>query len=141
MNLFLANSGLMAVAIALEQRRAAFAIWRQHFLWLAPNYFGGASLAALLVVYTRGIDLTYLGIIVPLLLVMYLTFKSSMARVEDANIHLEQMNALYLSTIETLAMAVDAKDQITTDTSGESRPTRQASRVSWDFGTRTTFEP
>ena len=76
-------------------------------------YFGGASLAALLVVYTRDIDLTYLGIIVPLLLVMYLTFKNSMARVEDANIRLEQMNTLYLSTIETLAMAVDAKDQIT----------------------------
>ena len=36
-----------------------------------------------------------------------------MGRVEDANHHLEQLNRLYLSTIETLAMAIDAKDQIT----------------------------
>jgi putative nucleotidyltransferase with HDIG domain len=82
-------------------------------MWLSLNYFGGASLASLLVVYTQDIDLTYLGLIVPLLLVMYLTFKTSMARLEDAKQHLAQMNTLYLSTIETLAMAIDAKDQVT----------------------------
>ena len=36
-----------------------------------------------------------------------------MGRVEDANQHLSQLNKLYMSTIETLAMAIDAKDQIT----------------------------
>ncbi len=49
----------------------------------------------------------------PLLLVLYFTIKTSMDRVEDANNHVEQVNRLYLSTIETLAMAIDAKDQIT----------------------------
>ena len=50
---------------------------------------------------------------VPLLLVLYLTFHNSMARVEDANRHLSELNSLHLSTIETLAMAIDAKDQVT----------------------------
>ena len=36
-----------------------------------------------------------------------------MARVEDAGKHLARMNSLFLSTIETLAMAIDAKDQVT----------------------------
>ena len=36
-----------------------------------------------------------------------------MGRVEDANKHVAKVNSLYLSTIETLAMAIDAKDQIT----------------------------
>src|SRR5258708_30628067 len=36
-----------------------------------------------------------------------------MQRVEDANSHVEQVNRLHVSTIETLAMAIDAKDQIT----------------------------
>jgi diguanylate cyclase (GGDEF)-like protein/putative nucleotidyltransferase with HDIG domain len=36
-----------------------------------------------------------------------------MGRVEDANRHLSELNSLYISTIETLAMAIDAKDQIT----------------------------
>ncbi len=67
----------------------------------------------LIVAYTPRIDLTVLGIILPLLLITYLTFRTSMGRLEDANRHVTQMNDLYLSTIETLAMAVDAKDQIT----------------------------
>ena len=110
---FLLNSWLTAFAISFERGLKSFTVWRENFLWLSVNYFGGASLAALLVVYTRDIDFTYLGIIVPLLLVMYLTFKTSMARVEDAQKHLDEMNTLYLSTIETLAMAIDAKDQVT----------------------------
>ena len=36
-----------------------------------------------------------------------------MARVADANRHLGEMNQMYLATIETLALAVDAKDQVT----------------------------
>ena len=36
-----------------------------------------------------------------------------MGRVEDTNKHLSELNTLYMSTIETLAMAIDAKDQIT----------------------------
>lgn len=110
---FLVNSWLVTVALALEQGKRAYPIWRENFLWLGVNYFGGASVAGLLVTYTREVDLTTLGIIVPLLLISYLTFKTSMGRIEDANRHLLEVNKLYLSTIETLAMAIDAKDQIT----------------------------
>src|SRR5581483_10010153 len=54
-----------------------------------------------------------LSVIVPLLVTIYLTFRTSLGRLEDANAHVAQLNQLYLSTVETLAMAVDAKDQIT----------------------------
>lgn len=107
------NTWFVTLAIALEKRLSPIAIWRDHFLWLALNYFGGASVAALLISYTKDLDYTYLLIIIPLLAVLYLTFSTSMGRVEDANKHLRQLNALYMSTIETLAMAIDAKDQIT----------------------------
>ncbi len=110
---FLLNSWLVTLALALEQERSPLTIWRDNFLWLSVNYFGGGSVAGLLVTYTRHIDFTTLGIIVPLLLISYLTFKTSLGRIEDANQHLTQVNKMYLSTIETLAMAIDAKDQIT----------------------------
>jgi putative nucleotidyltransferase with HDIG domain len=110
---FLLNSWLVTVALAIEQDQPALAIWRDNFLWLSVNYVGGGSVAALLVTYTREIDFTTLGIIIPLLLISYLTFKTSLGRIEDANLHLTQVNRMYLSTIETLAMAIDAKDQIT----------------------------
>ena len=110
---FLINSWLIAFAVGFETKRKPFEIWRSEFLWLSLNYFGGASVSALLVVYTRDINYTYIGIIIPLLLILYFTFKIPMARVEDTNRHLQKVNSLYLSTIETLAMAVDAKDQVT----------------------------
>jgi putative nucleotidyltransferase with HDIG domain len=110
---FLINSSLIAFAVAFETKRKPFEIWRGDFLWLSLNYFGGASVSALLVVYTRDINYTYIGIIIPLLLILYFTFKIPMARVEDTNLHLKKVNSLYLSTIETLALAIDAKDQVT----------------------------
>jgi putative nucleotidyltransferase with HDIG domain len=110
---FLLNSGLVAIAISFERGQSAFKVWREHFLWLSLNYFGGASVAAVLVVYAKEMDWAVVGIIVPLLAISYLTFRTTLGRLEDANDHLGEVNRLYLSTIETLAMAVDAKDQVT----------------------------
>jgi putative nucleotidyltransferase with HDIG domain len=118
---FSLNSWLIAWAVALETSQPASRIWRENFVWVSLNFFCGASVAALLTVYPLRGDLseinltflTYLGAVLPLLLVLYLTYKTSMGRVEDANKHLAEINEMYLSTIETLAMAVDAKDQVT----------------------------
>jgi diguanylate cyclase (GGDEF)-like protein/putative nucleotidyltransferase with HDIG domain len=110
---FLLNSWLIAVAISFETNSSPLDIWKNNFAWLSLNYFGGASVAALLVTYTRNLDYTYMAFVLPLLAVLYFTFSTAMGRVEDANRHLSQLNRLYMSTIETLAMAIDAKDQIT----------------------------
>lgn len=110
---FLLNSGLVAAALSTERTDSAFMIWRKIFPWLSINYFGGASVAALLVSYTRTIDFMALSIIVPLLVISYLTYKTALGRVEDAVVHVDEVNRLYLSTIETLATAIDAKDQVT----------------------------
>jgi diguanylate cyclase (GGDEF)-like protein/putative nucleotidyltransferase with HDIG domain len=114
---FLSNSWLVAFAVGLEKNQWPPEIWRKNFKWLAVNYFSGASVAAVLVTYSNTLTaralVGSLVIIVPLLLVSYLTFRTAMGRVEDTNQHLGQLNRLYLSTIETLAMAIDAKDQVT----------------------------
>ena len=110
---FTLNSWLITFVIAFERRLKPFAVWKRSFIWLSLNYLGGASVAFLLVGYNRKIDLGYIGVIIPLLLVLYFTFKTAMARVEDSDKHIEQLNRMYLSTIETLAMAIDAKDQVT----------------------------
>ena len=110
---FLLNSWLIAGAISLEKRISPLRVWRENFAWLSLNYFGGASIAALIATYTRNIDFAYLAFVLPFLAILYFTFSMSMGRVEDANKHLRELNSLYMSTIETLAMAIDAKDQIT----------------------------
>lgn len=110
---FVMNSALVAGALSFEKGQPAFLIWRKNFLWLSVNYFGGASVAALLVAYTTTVDLTAFSIIVPLVVISYLTYKTSLGRVEDANRHVDEIKRLHVSTIETLATAIDAKDQVT----------------------------
>ena len=110
---FLLNSWLVAIAVGLETASSPFNIWLSNFAWLSVNYFSGASVAALIVTYAQHLDFSTLAVIVPLLVVSYLTFRTAMGRAEDSYNHLSQLNRLYLSTIETLAMAIDAKDQIT----------------------------
>jgi diguanylate cyclase (GGDEF)-like protein/putative nucleotidyltransferase with HDIG domain len=110
---FLLNSGFTAVAVSLETGIKASQVWRQHFLWISLNYFGGASVAILLARNASQFDYSSLSVIVPLLVISYLTFKTAMQRVEDARTHVDKLNSLYLSTIETFAMWIDAKDQVT----------------------------
>ena len=110
---FFLNTWLVAGAIAVETRGSAPVIWRANFsnLWL--NYLAGASLAMLLVYQTRAVNPAFLVVVVPLVLVMFLTYRWSAARIEEAESHLEQMNKTFLQTIEAFAMTVDAKDNVT----------------------------
>jgi putative nucleotidyltransferase with HDIG domain len=110
---FAINSFFIAIAVSYEKSSSPLEIWKQNFAWVGLNYVGGASVAMLLVTYRQSIDLTAVSVILPILAITYLTFRTSLGRLADANRHVTQVNDLYLSTIETLAMAVDAKDQIT----------------------------
>jgi putative nucleotidyltransferase with HDIG domain len=110
---FLLNSGLTAVAVALDRRQSPFQLWRSHFFWLSHGYLGAASVAFCLVLLIQQVSFIALIIVVPLLAVFHLTLRSSFGRLEDAHRHLADMDRLYLSTVETLAMAIDAKDDVT----------------------------
>lgn len=110
---FLLNSSLVAIAIALDQKLRAFEVWYRHFFRLSLNYWAGASVAALLVSITHKISPLSLFVIAPLMLVLFFTYKWSTERVEKAEKHLVEMKRTFLQTIEALALAIDAKDQVT----------------------------
>src|SRR5215467_9704124 len=110
---FVLNSGFTAVAVGLEAKRSVLRIWREHFLWLAIGYLAAGSMAFCVVLLSQLFSLVAVIVVVPLLAVFYLTFQSSFGRVEDAKRHLGDLDRLYLSTVETLAMAIDAKDDVT----------------------------
>ncbi len=112
---YVCNSGLTAIAIAGESDQNPVQVWRLHFLALAPSYLAGASLSLLLVVAMREVQFTAIALILPLLVISYLTFRSSFGRLEDSKQHVIKLNRLLLSTVETLATAIDAKDEVTHD--------------------------
>ena len=110
---FALNSWLVAVALSIERGVRAFSIWRNQFLWLGATYFASASIAAILVAFTNTLNWALVGLLLPLIAASFVAVRTTLGRLEDANQHLAEVNQLYLSTIETLAMAVDAKDQVT----------------------------
>ena len=110
---FLLNSWLVTFVVALEQRVAPFKIWWTNFREVSINFAAGASIAAFLAVNSSGIDLTFIGVILPLLLVVYFTSRWSSKRVEIEREKVQELNRVFLSTVEALALAIDAKDQVT----------------------------
>lgn len=110
---FAINSGLVATALAAERHSSPVAIWRKQFLWLSVTYLSSASVAAILITLADTLNLALIGLLLPLVVVSFVAVRTTLGRLDDANQHLAEVNQLYLSTIETLAMAVDAKDQVT----------------------------
>jgi putative nucleotidyltransferase with HDIG domain len=110
---FLMNSWLNAVAMTSESGASPFEVWRKYFLWMSLNYFACVSIAVLLSVNARQVSFSVMLALAPLVFVSYYMFKSSVGRLEDENLHLAEVNRLYIKTVEALAMAVDAKDQVT----------------------------
>ena len=110
---FLLNSWLITFALALQRHTKATAIWRQHFVELLVNYAAGASVASLLVYNTRTVKIEFVAAIIPLLIVLYLTYRWSNRRIEIEREKNAELNRVFLSTVEALALAIDAKDQVT----------------------------
>jgi putative nucleotidyltransferase with HDIG domain len=110
---FLLNSWLVTFAVALESQEPPLKIWWSSFKEIFINFAAGASIAAFVVVNARHSDLTLLGLIIPLLLLNYFTYRWSTKRVEAEREKVQELNRVFLSTIEALALAIDAKDQVT----------------------------
>ena len=110
---FVLNSGLIATAIGLDLRKSPLVIWRQHFSWLSVTCGAAASVALCLALLINQVSLGAVVLVMPLVAVLHLTLRASFGRVEDARRHVAHLDKLYLSTVETLAMAIDAKDDVT----------------------------
>jgi PAS domain S-box-containing protein len=104
---FILNTGLIAVAVADERRASVAAVWRSHFSTLWLTYFGGAAIAAVLVLMTvaRVIDVRTLALIWPLLFILHVTYKAAIDRVQEQVAHLTQI-ASYAAALRGTADAV-----------------------------------
>jgi putative nucleotidyltransferase with HDIG domain len=109
------NSGLIAAVVGLSSRRSILAVWREHYVQLFPSYVAGAAVAMLVALAFREVHFTAIALSLPFILICYLTLRSSFGRLEDAKQHVEHLNRLLFSTVETLATAIDAKDEVTHD--------------------------
>jgi len=109
------NSGIVATAVSLERRLPVLSVWKEHFAGLWITYFGGVFGAMLVMTLARFRTLDVLIVLVPLPVILYVAFRHSLGRAQDQISHLGNVNRVYVAAIEALALAVDAKDQVTHD--------------------------
>jgi putative nucleotidyltransferase with HDIG domain len=110
---FVLNSGLTSVALAFENAASPYEVWRSHAWYLAINYYAAASLATLAVRHGSSLNLLVIGLIAPLLILSYVAYREASTRVDEAHRHVGEVEHLYHAAVEMLAIAVDAKDQVT----------------------------
>jgi putative nucleotidyltransferase with HDIG domain len=110
---FVLNSGLTAIAMALESRTSVVEVWRPNAAYVAINIYAAASIAMLVTGNGTGLNWQTVGLIVPLMILSYVAYNEATARVDEANQHLKQVEHWYHSAVEMLAIAVDTKDQVT----------------------------
>ncbi len=110
---FFANTYGVALVVALCSKQGALAVWRQSFMWTAPSYFAGACISTLALMLCGSHSGATLLFISPVAYLTYQSYSTYIGRAEEKQQHIESLAELYLSTIKSLALAIDAKDQYT----------------------------
>jgi diguanylate cyclase (GGDEF)-like protein/putative nucleotidyltransferase with HDIG domain len=117
---FLANTIPIACAISITEKRNLFRVWRECYIWSLPYYLLGATLVCILRWVNQNLGWEFSLLAMPVAWVVYRSYRlyigrleTEKDRVEQEKIHVEEMNALHIRTIETLALAIEAKDQTT----------------------------
>lgn len=109
------SSSLMCTVSALRSGKSLIATWRESFLWTWMSYFAGAVAACLIVKLITVISFYAFIVAVPVLAITFLTYRNYLEKVQASIRHVEEMTDLHLRTIEALAIAIDAKDEVTHD--------------------------
>ncbi len=110
---FAINTGSVAVIIALCTGQRLGTLWKQTFLWTGPSYFAGASVSAIAIILSGNHLAAILLFGGPVAYLSYQSYAVYTARQEEKQEHIESLADLYLATIKSLALAIDAKDQYT----------------------------
>jgi len=112
---FAANTGSIAIIIALTENKSFQKIWVECYLWSFPYYLVGAGIAGVLAWFNRRFDWETSLLALPIVYLIYRSYRLYLGKLEDEKRHVEEMANLHLRTIEALALAIEAKDHTTHD--------------------------
>ncbi len=109
---YLINSSIAATAVALFRGRNVIKTWTENYLWTAPAFIIGAVAAGVICKVITIFGFYSFVMALPILLLTYIAHRSYLGRVETSNNHIEGLTKLHLATVESLTMAIDAKDDL-----------------------------
>ena len=112
---FASTTILVATVISLTEGKSFGKVWRTSYLWAFPYYMLGAATAGLFEVAKRHLGWQTSMLVVPVTYLVYRSYRLYLGRLEADKKHAEETAALHLRTIESLALAIEAKDHTTHD--------------------------
>jgi putative nucleotidyltransferase with HDIG domain len=112
---FAANTGSIAAVIALTEGKSLRSLWVECYFWSFPYYLVGAAFAGMIGWFNREFGWETSLLIVPIIYLIYRSYRLYLGKLEDEKRHVEEMATLHLRTIEALALAIEAKDHTTHD--------------------------
>lgn len=106
---FFVNTALVAGAIALSTRQPVTRVWHRNFLWSAPSYLVGATLAvAAVLAWDRGL-VGWLALLAAPLYLVFRSYHTVVSRLREEQDQTHRAMEVQLATIEALALAIEAK--------------------------------
>ncbi len=109
---FLANSGLVAAAIALEMRRSFAASWTSSLSWTVPSYFTGLTIAAVLLLVLESLGPRGLVLGIPPIWLLAAFYRAHRERVEEQERRIHEVEALNSELGRRLAELRRADDHV-----------------------------
>jgi diguanylate cyclase (GGDEF)-like protein len=110
----LINSWTAAILIALRYRRRILQQWTDNHLWINIMYFPLVIVAVVLYFGLQKLGWASVLSGVPALLLIYFSYEKYNQKVEEKIRKIEEMNALNLAAVRSLALAIDVRSGATT---------------------------
>jgi putative nucleotidyltransferase with HDIG domain len=116
-----ANTGLVSTFFALRKGDAVMRQWKKNFAWAVPNFLPTSAVASVLYITLQYNALITLVIGAPILVGLYLGHRQYRMSVQERIQAIERaqqerigmMDKAHRETIEALAVAINAKDEVT----------------------------
>jgi putative nucleotidyltransferase with HDIG domain len=113
--LFVMNTVPIAAIIAATEEKSTREVWKASYLWCLPYYLVGAAIAGILNLCYREIGWNTWLLVVPVVYSIHQSCRIYLNQAEAEKKFLREVSEVQLRTIETLALAIEAKDITTHD--------------------------
>ncbi len=109
---YLANTASVSIAVALTSGQQLFRVWNDNFLWCAPSYFVGATVAMVSATIVNGANEWLLPILIPPVYLTFRSYKVYLGRLEDEQRHTLQVTELHDQAQQALKFAQQSEGKV-----------------------------